>query len=101
MTIDGNRMARRRSGAGPWIAMALTCGGLVVADLALVRNAFLTLGASYRDVVSADAASQLYELPGAEPRFDSLRLRWRFSVAFRRVDPRGNITKQHANAYRY
>lgn len=75
MVTEPDRTARRRSGAGPWIALALTCVGLAVVDRTLVRDAMLTLGGMHREVVEAEVASNLREIPGAEPRQQRLRLK--------------------------
>lgn len=75
MAEHPNAGTRRRSGAGPWIALALTCLGLAALDRTLVRDAVLTLGATHREVVEADVTSSLREIPGAEPRVQRLRLR--------------------------
>jgi len=75
MATGSDGGTRRRSAAVPWAALALTCIGLAAVGRAVVGDAVLTLGAAHREVVEADVASSLREIPGAEPRAQRLRLR--------------------------
>lgn len=75
MATEPDGGTRRRSGAGPWVALALTCVGLALLDRTVVRAAVLTLGAAHREVVEADVTSSLRDIPGAEERVQRLRLR--------------------------
>lgn len=75
MATSSEAMPRRRSGAGPWVALALTCAALVAVDITLFREALLTLGQSHRASVEADATSTLYEMPGALPKAQRARVR--------------------------
>lgn len=65
----------QRSGAGPWVALAVTCLALAVLDRTLVRDAMLELDPELRETVTAEVASRLVELPGGEARARRLRLR--------------------------
>jgi hypothetical protein len=75
MATDPDGGTRRRSGAGPWVALALTCVGLALLVRTVVRDEVLTLDADHREVVEADVVSNLREIPGAEERVQRLRLR--------------------------
>lgn len=75
MATEPSGASRRRSGAGPWVALALTCIGLALVGRTVVRDAVLTLGAAHRETVEADVSSSLRDIPGAEPRVQRLRLR--------------------------
>lgn len=75
MAVEPHAVARPRSGAGPWIALALTCVGLALVFRTVARDAILTIEAGQREVVEADVTSSLREIPGAEARSQRLRLR--------------------------
>lgn len=66
---------RRRSGAGPWIALACSCVALGLLDRTLLRSSLPLLDMDLRGTITVEVSSRLRDLPGADPRTRRLWLR--------------------------